>query len=39
MPILSEILTSILTIGLNIEDISYNNIFINSWDIGYQEKI
>ena len=39
MPILSEIFTSILTIGFNMEDISYNNIFLKSWDIGCQEKI
>ena len=36
---LGEVVTTIPTIGFNVETVEYNNIFFNVWDIGGQDKI
>merc|ERR1711972_1012929 len=36
---LGEVVTTIPTIGLNVETVEYKNISFNVWDIGGQDKI
>jgi len=36
---LGEIVTTIPTIGFNVESVEYKNIFFTVWDVGGQDKI
>lgn len=36
---LGEVVTSIPTIGFNVETVSYKNIILHSWDVGGRDKI
>ena len=36
---LGEIVTTIPTIGFNVETVEYKNIHVTSWDVGGQDKI
>ena len=36
---LGEIVTTVPTIGFNVETVNYNNISFTLWDVGGQEKV
>ena len=36
---LGEVVTTIPTIGFNVETVEYKNISFNVWDVGGQEKL